>query len=64
VFFHIWEHNPSLLHKLAEEIQAGSAAPSQLPEHSPELALVRSASDRPDRTPVPLRRLAGRCVGT
>ena len=40
MFFHIWEHNPGLLHKLAEEIQAASAAPSQLPEHSPELALV------------------------
>ncbi len=41
VFFHIWEHNPGLLHKLAEQIQAGSAAPAQVPEHSPELALVR-----------------------
>ena len=41
VFFHIWEHNPGLLHKLAEQIQAASAAPAQMPEHSPELALVR-----------------------
>ena len=43
VFFHIWEHNPGLLHKLAEQIQAASAAPAQVPEHSPELALVRPA---------------------
>ncbi len=46
VFFQIWEHNPGLLHKLAEQIQAASAAPAQVPEHSPELALVRSSSSQ------------------